>query len=70
MDCERYEYVKATVCCGELTWKYKITGSDVLGSMGHDEDVSEWSDREIINLTAAMLDVPKDNREVIEVIWN
>lgn len=67
---ERYEYVKATVDCGELSWKYKVVGMETTGSMRHDEDVSEWSDDDIREVTAMMLDVPDDDRDKIEVRWN
>ena len=65
---ERYEYVNAIICCGELRWKYKVEGCDVSGSMPHDEDVSDWTDEEIIDLTCNMLDVSDDQRGLIEVI--
>jgi hypothetical protein len=35
--------------------------------MEHDEDVTEWTEQDIIDLTCRMLYVPDDNRDVVRV---
>ncbi len=47
---ESYEYIKAIVDCGELRWEYCLKGSHQVSRMSHDEDVSDYSDEEIIRL--------------------
>jgi hypothetical protein len=64
---EKYEYIRAIVDCGELRWEYKMVGSEVIGRMAHDEDVSQWSDEEIIDVTCAMLDVEDGERDKVSV---
>lgn len=65
---EQYEYVKATVTDGSLVWEYQVEGFPSPGSMSHDEDVSEWSDEDIIDITAMILDVEDEQRDIIELI--
>jgi len=67
MSEERYEYVKAIIDCGELSWEYRVDGAFVTGCMSHDESVADWSEREIIDLTCSILEVSEDQRELIEV---
>lgn len=67
MSDERYEYVKAIIDCGELSWEYRIEGECTTGKMAHDESVEGWSEREIINLTCSMLEIPDDQREMVEI---
>ncbi len=65
---EHYEYVRARICCGELSWEYQIkTPGAPQGRMSHDEDVSDYTDDDIKQLTRDMLDCPDDQE--IEVIW-
>ena len=64
---ENYKYVRAIADCGDLRWEYQLADSDVLGRMSHDEDVSDWSDDDIIHVTRAMLDVPES--VPVEVVW-
>lgn len=64
---ERYKFITATVDCGTLIWTYKVESSHTYGRMGHDEDVSEWSDDDIIKLTMDMLSVDESQRSLIEV---
>lgn len=66
---KKYEYVKARVDCGELCWEYKLIGSYIVGRMAHDEDVSDWSENQIVDVTCLMLDVDKDQRKIVEVQW-
>ena len=70
MSTERYEYVKAIVECGELRLEYRLVGSSVVGRDRHDDDVSEWSDTEIIDVVCSLLSVDDDNRDVVTVEWN
>lgn len=64
---ERYEFITAVVDCGGLRWKYRVDGAEVEGRQQHDEDVETWSDKDIIDVTMATLDVPEDQREIIKV---
>lgn len=67
---ERYEYIKAIVDCdGELCWEWRLVGSSVIGRLRHDENVAEWSDKEITNLTLQMLCVEQDDRSLVRVEW-
>lgn len=68
---EVYEFVRANIAAGELVWDYKINTSETHGSEGYDdEDVSDWTDEEIKDLTCSMLSVDAEQRDIIEVIWN
>jgi hypothetical protein len=67
---EKYKYVKATVSDGELSLEYRLEGALVTGRDGHDEDVSGWTDREIVNLACGMLGIEDADRDVVEVIWD
>lgn len=69
MGNERYESIVVNIVDGELTWRYKLEEATRSGSMVHEEDVSGWSDKEIIDLTRSMLDVDDDQRSIIEVVW-
>lgn len=64
---QTYEYVRAIVDCGRLRWEYQVKGLSVPGRLGHDEDVSDWNERDIRNCTRQMLDIPSDQDSVIEV---
>ena len=65
---EKYEYIRAVVGSdGDLAWRYKLLGS-FEGREGFDEDVSDWSDKDIEKLTKEMLDVDADDPVVIEIL--
>jgi hypothetical protein len=64
---ERYEKITAIVDCGRLRWEYRIEGMKVSGRQSHDEEVEDWSDDDVIDVTMATLDVPKDQRGLIKV---
>jgi hypothetical protein len=64
---EEYESITATVDCGELSWRYKVKGAQVPGRLAHDEDVTDWSDEDIVNLTMSMLEVPEHQRSLVKV---
>ena len=67
---ERYEYIKVHVDCdGEVSWESKLVDNWRVARMTHDDDVSDFSEQDIRDLTVAMLDVPKDQVELIEVIY-
>ena len=66
---QQYKTILATVTEGQLTWTYKLEGCQT-SSMTYEEDVSDWTDNEIIGLTCNMLSVSKDQRSSIEVVWN
>ena len=58
-----YEYVRAIRDAdGSLRFEYKMHGNSAC-VLGHDEDVSEWSERDIVKLACALLDAnPEDVR--------
>lgn len=64
---EEYEFITAEIDCGELSWHYKIKGAQVPGTQDHDEDVSDWSDEDIRNLTMTTLQVPEHQRNLINI---
>lgn len=64
---EKYAYVRAIVDCGSLRWEYQIEGSAVAGHMNHDEDVSDWSQDDVIRCTRSMLSLDQD--EKVEVVY-
>ena len=67
---ERYEYVRAIVGTdGELRWESKLVGNWRVACMDHDEDISDYTEDEIRDVTAAMFDVPADERDIIDVIY-
>lgn len=65
---ETYQYVIARVEeeDGRLIWEYRVFGSEV-SFLRHDEDVSGWTDREVIKLTKAMLNIDADDPVKIRV---
>lgn len=63
---QKYAYITAQIDCGTLTWKYQVEGMKH-SSMRHDEDVSEWSDSDIKDVTMSMLGVDEDQRSLIEI---
>ncbi len=66
-----YEWIKATIECGELIVTYQIEGESKPRSSPHDDEIaSDYTDDEIRDLTVVMLDVPDGQRDMIEVIWN
>lgn len=66
---EKYDYIRATITDGKLGVKYRVTGNPTPGRTDHDEDVLEWSDKEIRGLVASLIDVQDDQRELIEIFW-
>jgi len=66
-ELEPFEYVRAIVEIDELRWEYKVETSPVQGSMSHDEDVSDYTDDDIIDLTMGMIGVPEEQKDLVEV---
>lgn len=58
-DQEKYDYVRAFVDDGRLSWEYQVTGKRP-GRMQHNEDVLGWTEPDIVTLTRRILDVPDD----------
>lgn len=64
-----YEYVRAIRDAeGNLRWEYKLHGN-ISARMSHDDDVSEYSEQDIVRLTASMLSVEEHEIGVIEVSY-
>lgn len=64
---EKYEYIRANLDCGSLSWEYKVEGLPP-SKMSHDEEIDDtWTDDDIIDLTMNMLDVDKDQRPIISL---
>lgn len=66
---EQYEYFKATVLMGGeegILFEYQIAGL-VPGSDLHHEDVSQWTNEDIIQLAVDLLNV---DPELVQVIWD
>lgn len=66
-ESEQFQYIRATVSDGELTINYRLRMNPSAGRMTHDEDVSEWADKEIKELIAGLIDVPSDELHKIEI---
>lgn len=64
---DRYEHITAVVDCGSLHWEYKLVGALTPGRMDHDEDVEEWDNEQIIDVTMTTLTVPEDQRALVSV---
>ncbi len=64
---EHYLYVIACVEDGNLRWKYRLNGSSVIGREKYDEDVSEWSEVDIVSLTKSMLSIAADDPVQVQV---
>lgn len=70
MNHEHYEYIKATFDCGEISWEYKLNGSDIVGRGCDDQDPDDcmvYSDDDIKNLVRSHLCVEADDPVVIEL---
>lgn len=65
---EIYEYIRATVDCGDLTIRYQVKGNPSPGRMDHDEDVSDFTDDEIKDLIVMLLDVPDKQKDLIVIM--
>lgn len=66
----QYEFIKAIVSGNSLRWEYKLAGNRVVGRQSHDEDVSNWSEREILDLTYQILDVSEPEKDVVQVQYD
>ncbi|MCB1133319.1 MAG: hypothetical protein KDN05_19515 [Verrucomicrobiae bacterium] len=67
---EHYAYIKATFDCGEISWKYRLNGSEIVGRGCDDqdpEDCMDYSDEDIKELVRGQLCVAPDDPVVIEV---
>ena len=69
MDDEQHEFIRAHVDCGDLRWESKLVGNPRVARMQHDEDVSDYTDQDIRDLTVQMLDVSDEQVGLIEVIY-
>ncbi len=66
---DTYKFVRAVVEDGELHWEYQIDELGApQGSMGHDEDVSDYSEEEIVEITKQMLDLPSDQTVEVQYV--
>jgi len=63
---EKYEWITAEVDCGTVTFRYRVEGRDLDGSDQHDEDVSDWTEDQIIALGCDLLDC-HEQRDLIKV---
>ena len=63
---DKYLFITAIVDCGSLHWEYQVEGLKE-ARVNHDEDVEDWSDDDIKDLTIRMLDVPADQQHLISV---
>jgi len=63
---DQFEYVRAIVDCGDLSWEYKLKGGREQ-RMAHDEDISGWSAEDIKKTTKAMLGIDDDDPVEIEI---
>lgn len=59
-----YEWFKARVNDGVLSFRYRIKGGKVDGSERHDEDVSEWTEQEIKQLAVDLFEIDPAKVEV------
>lgn len=66
---EHYEFIHADIIDGTLTCTYQLPGKPI-GRMSHDEDVSEFSDADIIDLIRSLLSVDGDDPVRIMVHFN
>jgi len=68
MEDEKYLWIEAEVDCDTLTFRYRVEGAICDGGERWDEDVSEWSEKDIIDLAVSVLDC-EDQRDLIEVVY-
>ena len=61
-----YEYIRYEIIDGRATVYYKLSSLDVSGRDAIDDDVSEWTDSEIKDVIALMLDLCAADKEIIE----
>ncbi len=61
-----YEYIRYEIIDGTVTVYYKLSSLDVSGRDAIDDDVSEWTDPEIKDVIALMLDLCAADKEIIE----
>lgn len=63
---EDYVYIEAAFSGSDLHWRYQVAGM-VESRLMHDEDVRDWSNKDIVDLTMRILDVPAHQRGIIQV---
>jgi hypothetical protein len=63
-----YEWIRVTRDDGDLRIKYKLNNAAFAGSDSHDEDVSEWSDRDIKQCVRQLLSIEDDDPVQIEIV--
>lgn len=64
-----YDWVRADVDEGQVTFTYRVTGLDRDGCTSHDEDVSDWTDKNIQELGCDLLDIERKFADQVEVRW-
>lgn len=64
-----YEWIKATITDGQVTFTYKVPGLPS-GGQRHDEDVHTWTDEQIRKLGCDLLDISPNRADEIEVLWD
>lgn len=67
---EEYKYIRATVTDGQLHMDYLVEGAFVAGSDTHDEDVSDWTEEDIIECVMMTLGAEEKDRPKIEVHYD
>lgn len=65
-----YEWIKATITDGSVTFTYQVPDLSTPGRMGHDENVSTWSDDDIRSLGCSLLDIDESCATEIEILWD
>jgi hypothetical protein len=64
-----YEYIKAVIDDGDMLIVYRLKGNMIESRTAHDEDVSDWSERDIRQCLRGLLDLERDEVKMIEVVY-
>ena len=67
---EHYEFIKATFDCGQISWQYKLNGSEIINRGSDDQDPDDcmdYSNDDIKDLVRSNLCVEDDDPVVIEL---
>lgn len=62
-------WCKVVIEEGQARATYRWSDTIVNGRHDHDEDVSSWTDDEVVNLIADMIGADERDREKIEIEW-
>lgn len=66
-DDEQFEHFSIDVEGGKAVARYKVEGAEVEGSDAFDEDVSDWTDDDLLDHAQAICGLPESQRGIVQI---